>query len=333
MKYIDKIISLFLKNSFPSDLVMKIHLRLLKGEYSDEENEFLKEKWNKLTCNSDSIADIEAEYSKVCKRLSLTTNKKKSLVTNKGVLVVAASWFLLLISIGVSFYCYNKSEKLSSLIVQNSLEEVYVEKGMRKEIQLPDGSIVWINAQSTLIYQKNFLGKERNVLLLGEAFFKVKKDPEKPFVVNTHAIDIKVLGTEFNVSAYPDNKNIITTLQDGSVDINNKSDFKDIRLKPNEQYIYNKISNQGRIEKVNAVDFSDWIQGGLCFNNTELKEIVQMLEKIYNVNIILNNSSYLENHLTVHFNKNEPLRTVLLLIREMVPQMNYKIEDKAIILY
>ena len=92
---------------------------------------------------------------------------------------------------------------------------------MRKEIQLPDGSIVWINAQSTLIYEKKFLGIERNVLLLGEAFFKVKKDPEKPFVVNTHAINIKVLGTEFNVSAYPDNKNIITTLQDGSIDINN----------------------------------------------------------------------------------------------------------------
>lgn len=119
--------------------------------------------------------------------------------------------------------------------LQAQTNTLYVPAGQRACITLQDGTIVWLNAQSTLIYPSHFYGKERIVSITGEAFFEVSKDKEKPFIVTAQDAKIRVLGTKFNVYSYPDTKQIKTSLIEGAVQVFYKS--KQVILRPNEESI------------------------------------------------------------------------------------------------
>jgi len=129
--------------------------------------------------------------------------------------------------------------------VQKDLQQVYVKPGSRSQIILPDGTIVRLNSSSRLTYNKDFNEKVREVSLEGEAYFDVTKDAKHPFIVHTSNIDIKVLGTLFNVKSYDEDKTIETTLLRGSIEVYNKDDpsAPKIILKPNEKMVFNKIEN------------------------------------------------------------------------------------------
>src|SRR6266404_8039455 len=119
---------------------------------------------------------------------------------------------------------------------QSPLSRVSTKPGSTSQIQLPDGSVVWLNASSNLTYDKNFGKTFREVNLTGEAFFNVTKDPSHPFIIHTKVIDVKVLGTEFNVKGYPNDAYTETSLIRGSVEVTvkNRADEKHY-LKPNEK--------------------------------------------------------------------------------------------------
>lgn len=119
--------------------------------------------------------------------------------------------------------------------LQAQTNTLYVPAGQRACITLQDGTIVWLNAQSTLIYPSHFYGKERTVSITGEAFFEVSKDKEKPFIVTAQDAKIRVLGTKFNVYSYPDTKQIKTSLIEGAVQVFYKSN--QVILRPNEESI------------------------------------------------------------------------------------------------
>ncbi|NOY97030.1 MAG: DUF4974 domain-containing protein [Chlorobi bacterium] len=173
----------------------------------------------------------------------------------------------------------------------NKLIQLIVPYGKKSRLSLPDGSIVYLNAGSRFIYPSCFEGGKREVRLLGEAFFDVAKDKQSPFIVRTQRLSVKVLGTQFNISAYPLDKSVETVLAEGSVKIiqNNKKFFnKDIFLTPGQMASYDNETGKFTVEMVDIENHILWKDGILKFENLELNRIVKKLERYYNINIGFN---------------------------------------------
>jgi ferric-dicitrate binding protein FerR (iron transport regulator) len=158
--------------------------------------------------------------------------------------------------------------------------------GSRSEIVLSDGTKVWLNAGSRLIYPSRFVDKDREVLLSGEAFFSVKENSNQPFVVKTADVKVEVLGTKFNVSAYPEDYSVQTVLTEGSVKIR-KSEAglfnKATKLEPGQMAYFNKKSEEATIYEVDTKQYTSWTQGLWNFSNTDFNRIVKRLERYYNI--------------------------------------------------
>ncbi|MDX9882503.1 MAG: FecR domain-containing protein [Prolixibacteraceae bacterium] len=179
----------------------------------------------------------------------------------------------------------NESSKMET--IPNQLLVPY---GSRAKVVLSDRSVVWLNAGSRLVYPSVFTGKQREVLLFGEAFFQVEKDESKPFIVRTADYHIRVLGTQFNVSAYPGDAISQTVLTEGSIELNiNESSWFDRRvvLNPNELFSFNKEDNGTKIQKVQPEEYVLWKDGIIKFENEDLSRVVKKIERFYNIQIKL----------------------------------------------
>lgn len=203
--------------------------------------------------------------------------------------------------------------------LQAQTNTLYVPAGQRACITLQDGTIVWLNAQSTLIYPSHFYGKERIVSITGEAFFEVSKDKEKPFIVTAQDAKIRVLGTKFNVYSYPDTKQIKTSLIEGAVQVFYKS--KQVILRPNEE----SIAQDGKltVSNIKNPDMLLWRNGIYSFNNERLVEIVRKLELYYDVTINIANPKLQDICYTCKFRQRDGIEKILYTIQKI---HHFKIE-------
>ena len=170
----------------------------------------------------------------------------------------------------------------------NTMNQLVIPYGNQSRVVLSDNTIVWLNAGSRLVYPTQFKDKSREVILFGEAYFEVSKNPKKPFVVKTSDLDIKVLGTKFNVSAYEEDKVILTVLKNGSVAIRHKGAKpfeKDIVIKPNQMASYDKTNSDTKIYEVAADAYSLWTKGLISFNEVDFSRVIKQLERFYNISI------------------------------------------------
>jgi ferric-dicitrate binding protein FerR (iron transport regulator) len=182
---------------------------------------------------------------------------------------------------------------------KGSLQSVYAPAGQRTEIRLSDGTKVWLNARSSLTYSDKFVGDCRRVRLNGEAYFIVSKNKAKPFIVQTGKYNIKVLGTEFNVSAYHTDEEWRTSLLNGKVEIVDNNGQSLMQLEPNtEAYL-----KDGKLVKsrLNAAETFAWRRGLLSFTKLSMAEMVKKFELYYGVRIVVNNRQLLENSYTGKF--------------------------------
>ena len=171
---------------------------------------------------------------------------------------------------------------------QNSKELVYnslsTPRGGQYQLVLPDGTKVWLNAASSIRFPVAFVGKERKVTITGEAYFEVAKDKKKPFIVSSANMDVEVLGTHFNVSAYAEESIVKTTLLEGSVKINNKK--SEVYLVPGQQ---SQLNNSGHFSIKNNIDVDKeiaWTKGKFQFNSNTIQEIMLQLSRWYDVEVI-----------------------------------------------
>ncbi|MDD2954140.1 MAG: FecR domain-containing protein [Parabacteroides sp.] len=161
--------------------------------------------------------------------------------------------------------------------------------GQRAKVKLPDGTTVWLNARSVLRYPSQFTGGVRKVELNGEAFFEVSRDEKKPFVVSTEKLDIKVLGTEFNVFAYKGRNEFHTSLVEGSVKIyDSRDEAHALFIKPNERV--DLVGDKLRKSSFDSMDFLLWREGIYAFDDVTFNEIIKKLELYYDVNIVVKNT-------------------------------------------
>ncbi|HCE55985.1 MAG TPA: iron dicitrate transport regulator FecR [Lutibacter sp.] len=182
----------------------------------------------------------------------------------------------------------------------NSKELAYniltIPNGKKFQIVLSDGTKVHLNAGSSFKYPEKFLNsRNRQVYLLeGEAYFEVMKDAEHPFIVNTDNVNVRVLGTEFNISSYPEDTSINTVLIEGAVSIFSNDKIYDkatsLELKPGFKASWNKTNNNVAVKEVDTDIYTSWKNGKLIFKNIQFNNIIKKLERHYNVTIINNNS-------------------------------------------
>ena len=183
----------------------------------------------------------------------------------------------------LAFNLYLLLEREFSTVSLNTIE---VSKGQSVFVQLADGTKVWLNAQSQFRYPSQFNQKQRSVYLNGEAYLEVAHDSEKPFIVHTHPMDVKVLGTKFNIRVYPEEANVVT-LVEGKVTIGIPEKKKDVVLYPQEQLIYSENKELLLNENVETTLSNAWINGELVFIDKPLHEICRDLERWFDVEIIL----------------------------------------------
>jgi transmembrane sensor len=166
--------------------------------------------------------------------------------------------------------------------------QINVDKGHRANMVLPDGTQVFLNSDSHISYQRSYGDSERRVKLSGEAYFDVAKDKEHKFIVNANGVNVEALGTAFDVNAYPENKNVITTLFRGKVRVS--TDQGSVVLNPNEDVAVNTSTNQFTHHYLSGLlEASLWRQGQLAINHKTLAEIADIINRTYNMNVIIRN--------------------------------------------
>jgi len=173
-------------------------------------------------------------------------------------------------------------EEDNAKIPENTL---IVPRGGEYNLVLSDSSEVYLNSMSKLVFPVNFSKNTREVFLEGEACFIVKKDSGRPFIVNVNGMRIEVMGTTFNVNAYRDQENIITTLVEGKVRLITTNDQQnEYILAPDDQAVFDVSAKDVQINKVNAASYMQWINGVYVFDNQSLGEIMTTLSRWYNFN-------------------------------------------------
>lgn len=271
----------------------------------------------KQYANIFEISQIETDFlpdtEKALEKVSGIINDKKTinLPVNKrrNILSIAASIAVLLVS-GILLTMF--VGKLSIFNQQVVFQNINWENS---QDTLPDGTVVYLNKGSQLVYPNQFSDKCREVILFGEAFFEVVKDKTRPFVVNTNGAEIKVLGTSFNVSAYEHKEEVEVIVASGSVEVkskpdkkqlnSNKSVIKEIRqvLEAGTMAVVTKTGNEVTKTNNTKIAYLDWRKEKIVFKQTNIKEVLKKLEQIYNVKISVNNKELLNKKLTAKFSK------------------------------
>lgn len=245
---------------------------------------------------------------------------------------------------------------------EKHFNEINVKLGTKTKVQLPDGSHVWVNSDSKLTYAETFHGPTRDIYLEGEAYFDVVKDPKHPFIVHTSGIDIKVLGTAFNVKAYKTEPTIEATLVHGLIEVTktNQPEASKILLHPHEKLIFDKKANEQSVIKpgMNAAESAiaqdkttppsititplsktvadsalietSWVYNRLSFEEEKFEDLAKKIERWFNVEITINNNKIRSYRSTGSF-ENETVDEALKELQYLVP-FNYQINGRNIVI-
>ena len=188
----------------------------------------------------------------------------------------------------------------NSDVAEARMMEIRTNPGMTTAFVLPDGTNVSLNSGSVLRYPEFFSGDKREVELIGEAFFDVTKDPNKRFVVKTTGDErVEVLGTSFNMEAFPGDSILSTTLLEGKVRF--VSDAGSVQMNPGEKLVYNKKTSKAKLTKTNGEAETAWKYGKIIFDNTPFNEVLRMLSKRFNVDFVVKNEKYRKDSFTGTF--------------------------------
>ena len=194
-----------------------------------------------------------------------------------------------------------------------SWNHLVIPKGNAYELELADGTHVWLNAESELSYPTRFAGEMREVRLKGEAFFDVAKNPDCPFVVRTDEVAVQVLGTSFNVSAYQSEQMARVTLVGGSVAVKTNGG-EEFRIVPSEQFCYNKESRKSGIRVVDTDLYTSWVKGEYIFKDAALEEIFNKLLHWYDFTVRYQNEQLKDKRFSLVIDRKISLEQLLELI-------------------
>jgi transmembrane sensor len=287
----------------------------------------------------------EHEWLKTSKKLNTGFESSRKTMQFKRWVQYAA---IMIFGLLLGFLIINTFQNKQQASLANN--EIYVPKGQKSQLTLSDGTKIWLNAETHLVYPNSFNhAQTREVTLEGEAYFEVATNEKIPFIVQAGKLHIKVLGTSFNVKSYPDEQTIETTLIEGKVSLNSTTQPSgQVILNPSEKAVFSKSNQNIKIEplgiaaprqqKPEAKEMAStqipdisWKEEVLHFNNNTFGEIVKKLERWYGYQIVVKNEELLLHRYQGKFANLESITQVLDAIGLTTP-IKYTIENKKIII-
>ncbi len=272
----------------------------------------LEEEWDSF--ETDKTFDYEELLGRVKQRIKESTPLRVRRTGFKYIRYAVEIAAVVVLAVGLAFFMRPSAEQVvKPFPVHDEVVEIYNPKGLRTAIILPDSSKVTLNADSKITYLRRFADDNRTVTIEGEAYFEVSKDSTRPFIVQAHQAKMVVLGTTFNVRSYDDEQYIETTLIEGSlkVDVGATEEL----LVPGKRISINKKSQKSIIQEVNTHNTIGWMNGKLYFHSLAFPEIANILERAYNVNIEVANSTLRQKKFSGKFENGENIGQILEVIK------------------
>ncbi|RUT78037.1 FecR family protein [Ancylomarina longa] len=224
---------------------------------------------------------------------------------------------------------YQKAEVNNKAKKQLTYNTIIIPKGGEYKLTLMDGTKIWLNSNSKLRYPSVFGSDVRKVQLEGEAYFQVAKDSLHPFIVDVNNVQVKVLGTSFNVNAYGDDDEIVTTLLEGKVEVKDEFFGNMAKLLPNEQFRFNKLNGKCAKNKVDAKIYAAWTNGRFVFENESLQEIMNRLSRWYDVEVFFLNNDAKNLKFSGDVARYENINQILEMI-EVTQKVKFTIKDRSL---
>ena len=316
--FFQKILILFTGNNYPEATQNEFYQWLVDEDHASQKEDALRELWNQAQ-RQKNVKGMQKSYERLKKQEGIPTVPKERRIRPIHIWQSAAAILFLLLASSV--YLSTVGTKAETDLLQQ-----YIPIAEMRSLTLPDGTKVQLNSKSTLLYPQNFTGKNRSVFLIGEANFKVKPDKKHPFIVKSNDFQVTALGTEFNISAYPENPMLAATLISGSVLVEYNDLKSQVILKPNEQLAYNKNTHYHSLDHPDMKEVTAWQRGELVFREMSVKDIITILERKYPYTFEYQLKTLKDDRYSFRFKDQAPLSEVMDVIVNVVGQMNYKIK-------
>lgn len=323
LKYINNLLKRFVDGLYTrkdaDDLLKHFHA----GKYNTEISEAMDTVWEEM--EEDEVSSLQHQQYREEARLLLSRirkpEKRFSFIPYLRYVEIVA----VILSIGWGGFRLIRSNQEKVL----TYTEVHVKNGEHKRVILPDGTSVTLNAGSYLRYPREFITDVRRIEMNGEAFFEVTRDEEKPFLIHTKDADVKVLGTSFNVKAFDMDEQLTVSVQTGKVQVDLPEAM--MRLLPDEQFVMDKTKGEFQKRNEDARLSTVWIKGGLYFNRTPIRTVVNELVRMYNRTIEFAPGAEYDDYIYGEHD-NKSLEAVLKSIQYST-DIKYRIENDKIVLY
>ena len=313
-RYISDLIHRYFNQRHAAETEYEIQKWLISKQHEEQKKEVLFDIWKNI--KNKPNAEVYRSLDVVQQKLNMKRSRK--MLWQNPFLKVAAV-LLPFIFVASLYLFYNNYGTV----------EITTAQGEQKEITLPDSSVVWLNACSKITYSRKFRADKREITLLGEAFFSVKKDASRRFVVTTKDMTVSVFGTQFNVKCYPEDQIESTTLKSGKVEVT--LDSKDYILKPDQELVYNRQEKNSVIQDATESSMS-WREGTLYFSNMTLPEMVKSIERQYRINFKYNPMDYANDNYSVKFSKKDSIEDIMQVLQDVVGGFSYSINNNIITL-
>lgn len=270
------------------------------------------------------IHEISPVTQKV--QLLLSSGKSVDLTVERTLLVGEESGVV--VNNDTSGLNYSLKETVVVPETSTGSNTLIVPRGAEYNLTLADGTRIWMNAESELRYPVKFTGKNREVYLKGEAYFEVASNANHPFIVKVQDLNVRVLGTSFNIMAYANEPQIETTLESGRVEVFRNN--QEVALQPGMQAVFRKSSRELSTRRVNTLLYTSWKESQMVFEELRLEELLNRLSRWYDVNIFYQNNDLKDIRLTGNLSKHECISSILDLIRSM-GKADFQINGRTII--
>lgn len=272
--------------------------------------------------------DVDQAFERFRKRTGLDQSGRQSYKWYRTWSVAAVA-IVLLGLITVTAYWQGSRQ------IQSNFSDIVVEAplGSKTKLTLPDGSTVWLNAGSKMVYSQGFGVSDRRLAFQGEGYFEVEKNDEMPFLVQTHDVNVTVVGTKFNFRNYPEDEEAVVELLEGKVALENQLKEESVRyLSPNEKMVLHKATGKMDITSAKVKEATLWTESILLFDEDLLPDIVRELERSYHVQIEIENEDLKQTRFYGQFNQLEQnIYDVLDMLSE-TGKLKYHEEGKVIYL-
>lgn len=325
---------LFAHGDFGSSATSHFYKWLADDAHREEKDEAIEQLWDETAFTSANINQKQTDdaYARLCANVGISrpNNETVSLLADtdrrriKAVRWLrfwqsAAAVFVIVIGM-LGYMLYNADTQGSDLL------QSHTPVAQTRQMVLPDGTVVKLNSCSALLYPNRFDGHTRSVYLMGEANFKVAHDKKHPFIVKTNDMQVTALGTEFNVSAYPDDHNVESTLIEGIVKVDCNDMHSSVILKPGQMMAYNRDTHKYEVMTPNIADITAWQRGEVVLKEKTLAQIFSILERKYPYSFHYSMHRIGNDRYTLHFPDNAPIKDVMDVIVRVTGKHAYRID-------